>query len=250
MLEGEQRVVAAPPIRSVLITGADGRIGTTLRAGLRERYQLRVMFRAPGALSDPTEQVVIADLEDQSTIRSAARGTDAIVHLAANPSTRASFEETLQANIVGTYHVFEAARQEGVHRVVFASTNHVTGMYERDGALVLSTLPPRPDSYYGVSKAYGESLGRYYHDAHGLAVICLRIGSFLPKPRDVRGLSTWLSPRDMVQLVWRSLEASVGYGVYYGISGNSRRRWDITNAREELGYVPEDDAERFAGELG
>jgi uronate dehydrogenase len=172
------------------------------------------------------------------------------VHLAANPSTRASFEETLRTNIVGTYHVFEAARQEGVGRVVFASTNHVTGMYERAGALVLPNLPPRPDSYYGVSKAYGELLGRYYHDLYGLAVICLRIGSFLPQPRDVRGLSTWLSPRDMVQLVWRSLEASVTYGVYYGISGNSRRRWDITNAREELGYDPEDDAERFAGELG
>jgi hypothetical protein len=107
----------------------------------------------------------------------------------------------------------------------------------------------RPDSFYGASKAYGEALGRYYHDRHGLAVICLRIGSATPKPANRRALGTWISPRDMTQLVWRSIEAAVPFGIFYGISGNTRRQWDITNARELLGYAPEDDGETYAAEV-
>jgi uronate dehydrogenase len=195
------------------------------------------------------EDVVVADLGDLEAVRRAVEGVAAVVHMAGNPSTRASFDEVLSANIVGTYHVYEAAREAGVPRVVFASTNHVTGMYERDGSLVLPELPVRPDSHYGVSKAYGEALGRYYHDQHGLQVICLRIGSFLPKPSSARALGTWISPRDMVQLTWRSIEAPVGYAVVYGISGNTRRPWDLTSARELLGYHPEDNGETYAAEV-
>jgi len=220
-----------------------------LREGLRDRYTLRLMYHRTLLPSEHGEEVVVADLGDLDAMRHAADGMAAIVHLAGNPSTRASFTDVLSANIVGVYHVYEAARETGVPRVVFASTNHVTGMYERDGCLVLPDLPVRPDSYYGASKAYGEALGRYYHDQHGLQVVCLRIGSFLPKPTGARALGTWISPRDMVQLTWRSIEAPVGYAVVYGISGNTRRQWDLTSARALLGYEPEDNGEQFAAEV-
>ena len=235
--------------RRVLITGAGGRIGSALRAGLQGRYRLRLLYHREAPPPAPGEETLAAELEDLAAVRRAVEGVDAVVHLAGNPSTRASFQETLGANIVGTYHVYEACRLGEVPRVVFASTNHVTGMYERAGSLVLPELPVRPDSFYGASKAYGEALGRYYHDAHGLAVLCLRIGSFLPKPANERALGTWISERDMVQLTWRSIEAPVGFGVFYGISGNSRRQWDISNARDLLGYTPEDNGEAYATEV-
>jgi hypothetical protein len=153
------------------------------------------------------------------------------------------------ANVDGTFKVFEAARLAGVRKIVFASTNHVTGMYERAGQPVNPEMVIRPDSLYGVSKAFGEALGRFYVDQYGLSVICLRIGSFQPMPRNQRMLSTWLSPRDCAQLVWRAIESGVDFDVFYGISGNSRRYWDISNAQSLLGYAPEDDAEAFAAEV-
>jgi dTDP-4-dehydrorhamnose reductase len=237
-------------MKKVLITGAAGRIGRGLHAELAGRYLLRLMYHRTTVPVGPNDEAVVTDLEDFDGIRQAVEGVDAIVHLAGNPSTQASFEAVLHANIVGTYHVYEAARLAGVPRVVFASTNHVTGMYERHGSLVWPDLPVRPDSFYGVSKAYGEALGRYYYDRHGLAVICLRIGSATPKPANLRALGTWISQRDMAQLVWRSIEAAVPFGIFYGISGNTRRQWDITNARDLLGYAPEDNGETFAAEVG
>jgi nucleoside-diphosphate-sugar epimerase len=239
----------APGMKKILITGAAGRIGKVLHAGLADRYHLRLMYHRTVLPVGANEEAVVTDLGDPDGVRRAVEGMDAIVHLAGNPNTQATFEAVLHANIVGTYHVYEAARLVGVPRVVFASTNHVTGMYERNGSLVLPDLPVRPDSFYGASKAYGEALGRYYHDRYGLAVICLRIGSALPRPRDLRGLGTWLSERDMTQLMWRSIEAPIGFGVFYGISANTRRQWDITNARELLGYAPEDNGELFAAEI-
>lgn len=236
-------------MKRVLITGAAGRIGKALHTGLADRYRLRLMYHHTVLAVGPDQESVIVDLGDLDGVRRAAEGVDAIVHMAGNPSTQASFADTLSANIVGTYHIYEAARLAGVPRVIFASTNHVTGMYERNGSLVAPDMPVRPDSFYGASKAHGEALGRYYHDEYGLAVICLRIGSFLPKPRNPRGLGTWISERDMVQLTWRSIEAPVPYGIFYGISGNTRRQWDITNARELLGYAPEDNGETYAAEI-
>ncbi|MGI8913647.1 MAG: NAD-dependent epimerase/dehydratase family protein [Chloroflexota bacterium] len=236
-------------MKKVLITGAAGRIGRSLHVGLTGRYRLRLMYHRTVLPVRANEEAVVADLGDLEGVRRAVEGVEAIVHLAGNPSTQASFEEVLLANIVGAYHVYEAARLAGVPRVVFASTNHVTGMYERSGSLVWPELPVRPDSFYGASKAYGEALGRYYHDQYGLAVICLRIGSALPRPTNRRALGTWISERDMTQLIWRSIEAPVTFGVFYGISDNTRRQWDITNARDLLGYRPEDNGEVFAQEI-
>ena len=238
--------------KRVLITGAAGRIGAAMKSGLRERYDLRLMYHR--TVPDPAagDDVFIAAITDLGKLEQIVEGVDAIVHMAGNPNVDATWEEVLNANIEGTYCLYEAARRKGVRRVVFASTNHVTGFYEQEGIDTTPDMPERPDSYYGVSKAFGEDLGRYYVDQFGLEVICLRIGSFQPDEAVTgrtsdRILSTWLSHRDCVQLVWRSIEADrIKFGIYYGISGNSRAYWDISNARKELGYEPEDDAEKLA----
>lgn len=238
--------------KKVLITGAAGRIGQVLRDGLRDRYRLRLMYHRTVLPAAPGDEVCQGKITDLAFVESAVAGMDAIVHLAGNPNVPATWEEVLEANIEGTYCLYEAARRQGVKRVVFASTNHVTGFYEQEGVYTKPEMPARPDSYYGVSKAFGEDLGQYYVDEFGLEVISLRIGSFQPdksvtEREGDRILSTWLSHRDCVQLVWRSIEADVRSGIYYGISGNTRAYWDISNARSELGYEPEDDAERLAG---
>lgn len=235
--------------KRVLMTGAAGSIGKTLLRPLADRYELRAMFHETTAPVPAGVSVVIGDLERVDDALAAVAGCDAVLHLAGNPHMTATFEEVLAANIRGTYSVYEACKLKGVPKVVFASTNHVTGMYERDGLPVEPGQVVRPDSFYGASKAHGEALGRYYSDAHGLSVICLRIGSFLPRPRGERNLSTWLSHRDMAQLAWRSIEADVRFGIYYGISGNTRRQWSIESAMTDLGYAPEDNAEDYAWEL-
>ena len=165
---------------------------------------------------------------------------------------QATFEEVHEANSLGTYCIYEACVRQNCPRVIFASTNHVTGNYEKEGIYTTPDMPIRPDSFYGACKAHGEGLGRYYADKLGLSVIVLRIGSFQPvknlqnAKRD-RILSTWLSYKDAVQLCWRGIEAEdVKFGIYYGISGNTRAYWDIQNAKDELGYEPIDNAEEYA----
>ena len=237
--------------KKVLITGAAGRIGQVMRSGLKERYDLRLMYHRTVLEAEEGEEVVLGSVADLSAITEAVDGVDAVVHMAGDPETSATWESVLEKNIQGVYCTYEACKNKGVKRVIFASTNHVTGFYELDGVYTTPEMPERPDSLYGVSKAFGEDLGRYYVDQYGLEVICLRIGSFQPdsaviERKNDRILSTWLSHRDCVQLVWRSIEADQNFGIYYGISGNARAYWDIQNARQELGYIPEDDAERLA----
>lgn len=236
--------------KKVLITGAAGSIGTQMRTLLKDRYDLRLLDRRP--VPEPEGEAMICDLADLQGLERACAGIDAAVHLAGDPSGGAGWEALLEDNVKGTYNLFEAARRQGVKRIVFASTNHVTGFYEMEKTYTTPEMLARPDSLYGVSKAFGEALGRFFVDEYGMAVICLRIGSFQPEEAvknrgGDRILSTWLSPRDCAQLVWRGIEAeAVKYGIFYGISGNERAYWDTQNARQLLGYAPEDDAERFA----
>lgn len=238
--------------KKVLITGAAGRIGRVLRAGLGGRYALRLTDRKPMEPLAADEEAEIAELNDLEAMERVCAGVHAVVHLGGNPSTSTPWEEVLEANIKGTYSIYEAAKRAGVDRLIFASSNHATGFYEQEGVYTTPDMPERPDSYYGVSKAFGEDLGRYYYDAFGLKSYCLRIGSFVGEDavknrKADRILSTWLSERDAVQLVWRCIETDkTGYGIFYGISGNKRAYWDTANARELLGYAPEDDAERLA----
>jgi NAD+ dependent glucose-6-phosphate dehydrogenase len=230
--------------KRVLITGAAGRIGTELTQRLKDRFDLRLQFHNNVPESPLVDDYVIANIADYDAIAPAMSGVDSIIHLAGQPSWKSEWEDVHEANIVGHYNIYESARKAGVRRIVFASTNHVMGMYDRDTAWpVYSDLPVRPDSLYGVSKAFGETLGRHYYDRFGMSIINLRIGWFLDKPTDEIGRYMWLSPRDFAQLVWRAIESDVGYGTFYAISNNSSRNWDITDAIVKLGYRPQDDAD-------
>ena len=229
----------------VLITGAAGRIGTYLRNGLRaSEWRLRLL---DNRAFDDDRDVIIADVRDERAVADAMRDVDAVVHLAGIP-TEAPIDDILSSNIEGTWRVFDAARRAGVPRVVYGGSNHAIGFASRsdllstDGAL-------RPDTNYGVSKAFGEVVGRFYADRYGMRVACLRIGSCDDRPRTPRWLSTWLSPGDAVRLVDACLRApDLGYAVVYGISANTRGWWDLEPARA-LGYEPHDNAEDFATEV-
>jgi len=235
-------------MRQVLITGAAGAIGSTLRAGLRGVYPLlRLADIRPLAAPATHEACVTADLCDFAAVASMMDGVDCVVHLGGVPR-EGPWEAILEHNIVGTYNVFEAARQCGVKRVVYASSNHVIGYYRAERPVGIEA-PPRPDSRYGVSKVFGEALGRLYADKHGLSVACLRIGSFRERPQNARQLATWISPRDMVQLARCCIDApDYRFLVLYGVSGNSRSRWH-NPAAAVVGYRPQDNAEAYAPEF-
>ena len=234
--------------RRVLITGAGGAIGSCLREGLRPLVDELVLTDVRVIKPNANERFVAADLADPDAVARAVQGVDAVVHLGAVP-IEAPFAELLGPNFVGTFNVFDAARREGARRIVFASSNHATGFYPVEQSLA-GHEPARPDSLYGVTKVYGEALGRLYVDKFDMEVVCLRIGTFAERPRQVRDLATWLSPGDAVRLVAASLSApDVGFRVAYGASANTRLFWDLTSGRE-LGYQPQDDAERYADEVG
>jgi len=236
--------------KRVLITGAAGRIGSSLADLLKERYDLRVHYHRTVPEQPPVSDIAIADISQYDQVAAMMSGMDAVVHMAGEPSTTGSWESVRERNIVGTYNVCEAARQAGVRKIVFASTNHVMGMYDRDQQWpVYASQPVRPDSLYGVSKAFGEALGRHYYDQYGVSVICLRIGWFMPEPTNEIARWMWLSPRDCAQVTWRAIESDLGFSVFYAISQNGGRHWDITDTIQKLGYRPEDDAERFADAL-
>jgi uronate dehydrogenase len=231
---------------NVLITGAAGRIGTALRHGLAHRLRLTDV-NEPANLRE-NEPFVLADLNDAAAIDRAVEGVDAVVHLGAMPD-EAPFEQIAGPNLHGTFHVFDACRRHGVARIVFASSNHATGMYPV-GEPLDETWLPRPDGLYGVSKVYGEALGRMYVDRFGLEVVALRIGSFQERPLVRRALATWLSYPDCVRLVDAALTApDVGFTIAYGVSNNTRRWWPVSEAHRRLGYEPQDDAEIYAAEV-
>jgi uronate dehydrogenase len=226
----------------VLITGAAGRVGGALRAGLAGRCPLRLFDLRPASDLGPGEEMVCGDINDLPALTAAAAGCRAIVHLA-GLTVKMDHEALLNVNLRGTFHALEAAVAAGCERFVFASTNHVTGFYPVD-VPVTPDMPPRPDSLYGVSKAYGEVLGRFYHDRYGLGFAAIRIGSALPAPVAPRHLRTWISDPDIAQLVWRCLSApELGFLVVYGASDNRHRYWADDEQRRAIGYAPSDSAD-------
>lgn len=236
-------------MKRILITGAAGRIGDTLRKGLRGHYSLlRLLDVAPLGEAETGEELCQTDIRDIAALDTAMTDIDCVVHLAGVP-VEAPWEKVLPLNIEGCYNVFEAARRQGVKRVIFASSNHAVGFHRRE-RFIDNTVVPRPDTRYGVSKVFGEALGRLYADKYGLSVACLRIGSFVPdQPREARQLLTWISHRDMVQLTRRCIDHPAYHFVtVYGVSNNLRSRWDNTNVKF-LGYRPVDDSEAFAAEI-
>lgn len=231
-------------MKRILITGAAGGIATLIRPLLREHYRLRLSDRRPIEDATPDEEVVPADLVDMDAIRRAAAGMDGIVHLGGK-AVESSWEVVHAANIVGGYNLFEAARLEGVKRIVFASTNHVMGFYPRSETVGIDA-PVRPDTRYGLSKAFGEGLGALYAYKYGIGVLSIRIGHLAPQPSDIRRLSIWISPRDFVQLARIGLESpGLRHEIVYGMSDNKRAWWNNENAFR-LGYRPLDRAEDHA----
>ena len=228
----------------LLLTGAAGGLGRELRTRLKPRCDhLRLNDIADLGTAAPGEELHQGPLEDKAAVLSLLAGVDAVVHLG-GVSTEHAFETILPANIVGTYHVYEGARVHGVRRVVFASSNHVTGFY-RQSETISPRDPVRPDSYYGLSKAFGENLAQFYWDRYGIETVSLRIGSSFPEPRDRRMLATWLSYDDLERLVVAALSAPVvGHSIVYGMSDNPLTWWDNTPARH-IGYRPQDSSEVF-----
>ncbi len=234
-------------MKEVLVTGAAGSIGTMLREAYAGRYALRLTDRTPVRELRVGEGFVPGDVAVPDDMLRATAGVDAVIHLAGWP-VEGDWPTVLAANIVGTHNVLEAARRNGVPRVVFASSNHAVGFYRRDETIDHHVYP-KPDSRYGVSKVCGEALCSLYADRYGLSVFVVRIGHAAPAPVDVRRLAIWTSPRDLAQLVAIGLEhPDVRFEIVYGISGNKRAWYDNANARR-LGYRPEDDSEAWAAEL-
>ncbi|MCG6858773.1 MAG: NAD(P)-dependent oxidoreductase [Salaquimonas sp.] len=232
----------------VLMTGAAGHIGSVLRERLAGRYDLlRLSDVVRMAPAGPGEEVVSAELSDISQVMTAMDGIDAVIHLGGIPGED-TWENILRSNIEGTYNVFEAARLNDARRIVFASSNHAVGFYRRD-QVVDHLVAQRPDTRYGLSKAFGEDLASLYVDKHRFQVMCMRIGSFQAEPKDARQLATWMSYGDMTRLVATGLAApDMGFAVVYGISRNTRAWWDNAHAYR-LGYDPQDNAEDHADRL-
>ena len=248
----EPRTEPARAKRGVYITGVTGNIGRLLAKAFKDEYDLK----GNGLRAEPIPGVRVAagNVRDLEFLADQFQGCDTVIHLAAEISPRASWESCLRNNIEGTYAVYEAACQAGVRRVILASTNHVTGILTEKAQEMDTSVPVRPDGYYGVSKAFGEILGRYYSDRFGISALNFRIGWFIgERPerevvdyfkdrRDAYPLM-WLSPGDCVEAFRRGIEApaSLLFGTYYIMSNNRDSLWDQQNAREELGFVPRDD---------
>jgi uronate dehydrogenase len=251
---------------SVVITGSNGRIGSILCPALGAKYRLRGIDRVP---TPGLSGALVASLTDIDAILPAFEGTHAVVHLAADPrhTPDIGWDTLIPDNVVATANVYEAARRVQAKRVVFFSSMHVCGMYENDPPwsriaagdyagldpdrvpLVTADMPARPDGPYAVSKVFGEALGRYYAEAHGMEVVVVRLGTVGPEDRpgrDPRSFVSWLSHRDLAHLTERAIEApGVTYMVVFGASANRWRIYDTLRARSLLGYAPQDNAERF-----
>jgi uronate dehydrogenase len=235
----------------ILITGAAGGIGTLLRPRLAKPDRvLRLLDIAslPPAADGERVELVTASVTDLPAMREASKNVDAVIHLG-GVSQEGPWSEILEINIHGTYVALEAARQAGVPRVILASSNHAVGFHLLDGKLVPDHRFPRPDTYYGVSKATMEALGSLYHDRYGLDVVAIRIGACFERPRDERMLDIWLSPDDAARLLEAALAApSPGFRLIWGVSANTRNIVSLGEARS-LGYEPQDDSEKFAKDV-
>ena len=226
----------------LLITGYRGVIGSILWRNLATVCELYGVDICQKEQAGNTFRGDVSISEQVNAVFVRIPSISYVVHLAGDPRQDADWQSALVNNIAGTRNIYEAARKHGVKRVVFASSNHVTGAYEGfppslhiqpNPTLITPQDPIRPDGYYGVSKAAGEALARMYFELYGLESVCLRIGSVLQDDnpaKEVRNMSTWLSHRDLIQLVTKSLFGNVGFAIYYGVSNNKKRFWDISNA--------------------
>jgi len=228
----------------LLLTGAAGGLGRVLRDSLKPFAQtIRLSDKSAIAPAQGGEEAIECDLADKKAVDELVRGCDAIVHMG-GVSVERPFEEILDANIRGVFHLYEGARRHGVKRVVFASSNHVIG-FHKQGEMLDADSARRPDGYYGLSKSYGEDISRFYFDRYGVETACIRIGSSFPEPKDRRMLITWLSYADLTELIRCCLFAGkLGHTIVYGASANRDKWWN--NAKvAHLGFEPKDSSEPF-----
>lgn len=238
----------------LLITGYAGLVGQILWRNLSDSFELYGVDIRKNEFVGNLFQADISSFDEVDAVFEQIPGLTHIVHLAGDPRVDADWESVLMNNIAGTRNLYEAARIHGVKRVVFASSNHTTGAYEGfppnlhtqlNPNLITPQDPIRPDGNYGVSKAAGEAIARMYYEVYGVESVCLRIGTVLrddDPSKDPRHQCTWLSHKDLVQLVRKSLLGDVKFAIYYGVSNNRKRFWDISNAEVEIGYRPKSDA--------
>jgi len=237
------------PARPILLTGASGNLGRLLAEGLGAKgWALRMTDIAPFPDTLPPGSLFErADLNDGVALLRLAEGCGTILHFGGISVDR-PFEEVLGPNLRGLYHIYEAARRERA-RVVFASSNHAVGFHERATPLD-ADCAFRPDSFYGLSKAYGEFMGRLYFDKHGVENVNVRIGSCFPEPVDARMLASWLSPVDLVGMMERCVLAErVGHAVVWGASANAAMTWWRGDQRGRIGWAPVDSADEYAARL-
>jgi uronate dehydrogenase len=234
-------------LKTLLITGAGGSVGSQLRGELAGKYVLRLSDLKPIKKLAPGETFVPGDVAKLADMKRITKGVDAILHLGGF-SVEGPWDAILRANIVGCYNLFEAARINGVKRILFPTSNHACGFYRRDQKID-HRVYPKSDSRYGVSKVFGEQLGSLYADKYGMQVFCIRIGNVNAAPIDKRRLSIWISPRDLAQLVGIGVDhPDIRFEIVYGVSGNQRSWYDNSNA-ERLGYRPQDNSESYAADI-
>jgi nucleoside-diphosphate-sugar epimerase len=243
-------------IKNLLITGSEGLIGKLLSSKITG-YNIAKLDQIFANYS----RYVRSNLQSVAELNEKLAEflpIDCILHLAAECNSRAAWETVLINNIIATRTLFEFARENNVTKVIFASSNHVTGLYEgnppslhlgiEDTKIISHKMPICPDGYYGVSKAFGEAIGRYFSETFNIKTICLRIGSVLKDDNpsiNKRYRSTWLSHNDLMSLFEAAINSNVDFGIYYGVSNNTRRFWDLKNAENELNYYPKDNAEHY-----
>ncbi|QJC56065.1 Uronate dehydrogenase [Polaromonas vacuolata] len=230
--------------KKLLLTGAAGGLGMVLRTRLKANCSLlRLSDRVAFGAAEADEEIMLADLADAAAVDSIVAGVDAIIHMG-GVSVEGPFAPIMQANILGVVNLYEAARKHGVNRVIFASSNHVTGFYRQDQTITADHAP-RPDGFYALSKAFGENLSRLYFDRYGIETACVRIGSSFAEPLDRRMLATWLSFDDLHRLITACLTTPVlGHSIVFGMSHNAVTWWDNAKARH-IGYVPLDSSDIF-----
>lgn len=226
--------------RRWVVTGAAGTIGSALRAALAEERVVLVSTDVrPTTPVGPDDSVRTLDLGDLESLVDLFAGADGVIHLG-GIADEADFHDLAEVNVVGTYHVLEAARRAGVRRVVYASSNRLTGMYAA-GEHVSPDMPPRPDGFYGVSKVAAEALCRLYADKFGVSTVSVRIGTYEQRPSSAREQRTWLSPADAVRAFLAAMTTSAHTAVFYAVSANAELWWDL-DAGAAIGFVPRDDA--------
>ena len=219
----------------ILITGASGAVGTVLVKGLRDRYSLRGFDRVP---MDELDDIVVGELTNFGAVARATQDMEAVVHLAGNPLGSAPWEEILNSNIIGTYNLFEAARQSGVRRVVFASRAGLLAPYPEEITRTID-MPPRPESYYSISKVFGENLGYMYASQFGLECVSVRIGN-VRADRPQAEHPHHLSHADLVRVFERAvMQPEIEYEAVFGVSGGDWPLYDLAHGRRVIGYEPE-----------